>query len=117
METLNSLKRLVLEACEALNASIEILSAESLPIDARIKAHAKCLEAHTRISNMIATESRLMRAELTAMTSLMTYQTVEEQPASVWESGALVESLRPCTRRSAEAQELVLATPKRTPAQ
>ena len=91
METLNSLKRLVSEACEALHASIDILSAESLPIDARFKAHAKCLEAHARIINQIATQSRLMKAELTAMTSLMTYQTPEEQPAPVWESGALLE--------------------------
>ena len=81
METLDSLKWLVSEACDALNASIDILSDESLPLDARLKAHDRCLEAHARVCEKIVSESRLIKAERAALVSLMTYQTSEKPPA------------------------------------
>lgn len=77
MDSLNELKRLISDACDALNAAADILSDDSLPISARLKAHDRCLESHDKIRIKIADLSSLLKAEFTALEMLMTYQIPE----------------------------------------
>jgi hypothetical protein len=49
MKNRNEIQQLVAEACDALKASVDIMTEDSLPLEARLRARVKCLEAHARL--------------------------------------------------------------------
>jgi hypothetical protein len=51
------IQQLVAEACDALKASVDIMTEDSLPLEARLRARVKCLEAHARLCCQIVKRS------------------------------------------------------------
>lgn len=73
MESPLEVRQLIADACEALKASVDILSEESLPLEARVRAHLKCLESHARICAQLVGESNLSEDEQNTLSALMRY--------------------------------------------
>jgi hypothetical protein len=70
MKNLNEIRQLVAHACDALKASVEILTEDSLPLEARLKARVRCLEAHARLCCQIVNRSNLAVAKEAASVAL-----------------------------------------------
>jgi hypothetical protein len=75
MESPVEVRQLIADACDALKASVDIVSDDSLPLEARIKAHLKCVEAHARICGQLVSRSNLSEEEQKTLSALMSYPT------------------------------------------
>jgi hypothetical protein len=70
MKNRNEIQQLVAEACDALKASVDIMAEDSLPLEARLRARVKCLEAHARLCCQIVKSTNRLVAIEAASTAL-----------------------------------------------
>lgn len=68
MKNLNEIQQLVAQACDALKASVDIMAEDSLPLEARLRARVKCLEAHARLCcQIVKSTNQVVAIEASSM--------------------------------------------------